>query len=183
MLSKALVKLMEWVTTVTSIRLLHRYSYTAIKEHKDTDTMRLDELIGSLRTYEINDGFLKNDNLKGVALKAEKSKPISSKKEKSKVVAYKVEVLEHPDEGQTNGDELDDDDIIMMMVKKFGNMMKRRSKWSNKRPPSGKKYVSTSSSKNFNKSSFDKSADSNMDKLKCRFCDGWGHIRGSDQLF
>ena len=71
---------------VRSLRKRFEAKVMAIEEHKDTDTMRLDELIGSLRTYEINDGFLKNDNLKGVALKIEKSKPISSKKEKSKVV-------------------------------------------------------------------------------------------------
>ena len=85
--------------TVRSLPKRFEAKVTAIEEHKDADTIRLDELIGSLRTYEINHGFLKSDNSKGIALQAEKSKPTSSKKEKFKAVAFKTKVLEHIDEG------------------------------------------------------------------------------------
>jgi regulator of replication initiation timing len=77
-----------------------RIKVTTIKESKDLDEMKIEELVGSLQTYEYSLPPVKK--AKAMALKASKKKSRVSSKEDSD----------------------NEDDAVAMVVKNFGRLMK-----------------------------------------------------------
>ena len=87
---------------------------TANEEAHDINTMKLDELMGSLQNFELN---LKQN-----------------KKEKS--ITLRVEEQESNDEGNTN-----DDEFLVLLIKKFKMFLNKMNKEKNSH--NSKKPIST----------------------------------------
>ena len=77
------------------------YKVTTIEEDRDVSTMKLDELMGSLQTFELN-------------LKM-------NRKEKS--ITFQAEQHESSNEGNLN-----DDESLVLLTKKFNRFLKRLNK-------------------------------------------------------
>ena len=76
---------------------------TAMEEAKDFSTMKVEELMGSLRTFELNQKICQKD------------KPNPSKE---KIIAFKSTEIETPDEG-------DGDTEMALLTKNFQKYMKK----------------------------------------------------------
>ncbi|CAM8999010.1 unnamed protein product [Rhodiola kirilowii] len=123
---------------------------TAIEEMHDISKLKLDELMGSLRTYEINHDFQTGD-MKGIALKAELSED-------------KVEA------GCTT-------EQLAMMAQNFGRMVRkinRRGPEQGQSSSTGFRNWKTDRSR-FSDSRQDFS-DKRKEEIQCHECRGFGHI-------
>ncbi|KAI3465123.1 hypothetical protein Pfo_021786 [Paulownia fortunei] len=130
--------------------LLERFAYKviAIEESHDITKMRLDELIGSLQTFQMN-------------LKQNK---------REKEVALQVDV-------QTSHltEEIDDNDkAIALLTKNFGKFFKKISKKSKSSQPS-KTSILPKSKNSTNSSTF--SDDMNNRRIQCHECKVFEHIQ------
>jgi hypothetical protein len=87
----------------TILRSLHnrfRIKVTTIEESKDLEEMKIEELVGSLQTYELSQHPIKK--VKTIALKASKKKAKVSFEEDSE----------------------NEEDVVAMLAKNFGRLMK-----------------------------------------------------------
>ncbi|MQL90267.1 hypothetical protein Taro_022854 [Colocasia esculenta] len=130
---------------------------TVIEDYKDLSTMKLDELIGSLMTYEIN---LKRKETevnprKSITLKASNKSSSSSKKEAQK----------ESDESESSSDS--ENDEMAMLTRQFKKFLKFKKKGSG-------------NFKTFQKKDFSNKFDSNKksDMIVCYECKKPGHMRG-----
>ena len=161
--------------TLRSLPKRFAYKVTAIEETKDIQNMKLDELMGSLRTFEMNLEDEKGDKKpKGIAFQAE-SRDNNS--------------IEHLDE---------DDDIaetMALMSKNFSKIYKRfnrnnkggaRSRESGSGSTGGPtpRRNTVSNVDSFNAGSRNKSGTGNNPEssarskgIQCRECEGFGHIQ------
>ena len=98
--------------TLRSLPERFAYKVAAIKEARDVQNMRLDELMGSLQTFELN-------------LKM-------NKKEKS--IAFQADHHDYSDEGN---DSNDNDESLVLLTKNFNRFLKKMNKKKN--PQSSKR--------------------------------------------
>ncbi|KAH6756238.1 peroxin 19-1 [Perilla frutescens var. hirtella] len=99
--------------------LLRKFAYkvAAIEEAKDIKSMRLDELMGSLRRFEMNlDDEDSSSRKRGIALKTEVSEDVPEHIQKQKSVFY-----------------LDTMNNMVLITKNFSRMLKRVNKHSSRR--------------------------------------------------
>ncbi|CAM8999003.1 unnamed protein product [Rhodiola kirilowii] len=123
---------------------------TAIEEMHDISKLKLDELMGSLRTYEINHDFQTGD-MKGIALKAELSED-------------KVEA------GCTT-------EQLAMMAQNFGRMVRkinRRGPEQGQSSSTGFRNWKTDRSRSSD--SRQDFSDKRKEEIQCHECRGFGHI-------
>jgi hypothetical protein len=106
-LRNSMVSLGKPISDVKLIRKIHkslperfRIKVTTIKESKDLEEMKIEELVGSLQTYELSLPPVKK--LKTIALKASKKKV----------------------EASSEDDSEDEDKVVAMLAKKFRRLMK-----------------------------------------------------------
>ncbi|MQL91061.1 hypothetical protein Taro_023666 [Colocasia esculenta] len=129
---------------------------TVIEDSKDLSKMKLDELIGSLMTYEINVKRKETEEnpKRLIALKASKKNSSSSKKD----------TQQESDELETSSDSENDD--MTMLTRQFKKFLKFKRKGSGNSKPFQKKYFS-------NKFESNKKSD-----IVCYECKKQGHMRG-----
>jgi len=135
--------------TLRSLPQRFAYKVTAIEEAKNIETMRLDELMGSLRTFEMN--LSQNEK----------------EKEISQGIAFQAEV-------EDNVEEEDEDlaESIARLTKNFNRVMKKFNE-KNQTPTFNnsnnfQKYKGATNSSNDRKKNR---------RIQCRECDGYGHIQ------
>ncbi|MQL69235.1 hypothetical protein Taro_001524 [Colocasia esculenta] len=130
---------------------------TIIEDSKNLSTMQLDELIGSLMTYEIN--FKRNASVitsnKPIALKASSSSK---------------NVIEKPDEADESSDEEEDDELALL-TRQFKKFLRKKGKGKFKPSSSNKKVFSKKNDVN-KKIETNKKTD-----IICYECRKLGHMR------
>ena len=128
-----------------------RSKVTAIEESKDFDTVKIEELVGSLQTYEV-------------------SLPQPKKNKSIALRSVKEEISVDSDE------EVLDDAQLAMFVKQFKKFLRPRT---GQRLFNRNFEKNQGSSSGFRKDKKDKhmSNDSKSKKLKCFECQGFGHVR------
>lgn len=127
------------------------YKVTAIEEAKDISTMKLEELMGSLRTFEMNDEHHNPEpKTHGIALKANLD---------------------------NNHGLTEDEDLartISLLAKNFGKFMKRMN---NNTRRSVSETVSDSSQNRSNANEISTDLNVKAKGIQCRECHGFGHIQ------
>ncbi|MQL99071.1 hypothetical protein Taro_031788 [Colocasia esculenta] len=130
---------------------------TVIEDSKDHSKMKLDELIGSLMTYEINvkRKECEENPKKSIALKASNKNSSSSKKD----------AQQESDDNETSSDS--ENDEMAMLTRQFKKFLKFKRKGSG-------------NSKSFQKKGFSNKFESNKkyDMIVCYECKKPGHMRG-----
>ena len=129
---------------------------TVIEDSKDLSKMKLDELIGSLMTYEINikRKELEENPRKSIALKASNKTSTSSKKS----------IQQDSDEQETSSES--DDGEMAMLTRQFKKFLKFKRR-------------ETGNSKSFPKKNFSQKYESNKKSdIVCYECKKQGHMRG-----
>ena len=129
---------------------------TVIEDSKDLSKMKLDELIGSLMTYEINikRKELEENPRKSIALKASNKTSTSSKKS----------IQQDSDEQETSSES--DDGEMAMLTRQFKKFLKFKRR-------------DTGNSKPFPKKNFSQKYESNKKSdIVCYECKKQGHMRG-----
>ncbi|KAI3443888.1 hypothetical protein Pfo_000553 [Paulownia fortunei] len=124
------------------------YKVTVIKEARDIEKLKLDELMGSLQIFGLNLNHNKRDKGKSVAFQAE--------------ITKSTPALEDND---------DMSESLALVTKFFEKFLKMMDENSNK-PKSGKSFNSQKDKTNFN--SFD---DRKNRRIQYRECEGFGHIQ------
>ena len=127
-----------------------RAKVTAIEESKDVDSLKVDELVGSLQTFEMTLGSLKKS--KGIALNAIKEKSLGSKGE---------------------GDEKMSDGEIARFARKLKKNMKFR-KYKKKSKEDSKNRNNSMGKSNVQDKKKDKSVKKDLE-VECFKCGGKGH--------
>ncbi|CAM8937397.1 unnamed protein product [Rhodiola kirilowii] len=123
---------------------------TAIEEMHDITKLKLDELMGSLRTYEINRDF-QTSNVKGIALKADMTE-------------------DKLDTGGTT-------DQLAMMAQNFGRMVRKINRRSPEQgQPSSTTFRNWKSGRPRSSDSRQDSSDKGKEEIQCHECRGFGHI-------
>ncbi|CAM8925826.1 unnamed protein product [Rhodiola kirilowii] len=123
---------------------------TAIEEMHDITTLKLDELMGSLRTYEINHDFHTGEE-KGIALKAD-------------ITEDKL------DSGCTT-------EQLAMMAQNFGRMVRKINRHGPKQGQSSSTgYRNWKSSRPRSTDSRQDLSDKGKEEIQCHECKGFGHI-------
>ncbi|CAM8877637.1 unnamed protein product [Rhodiola kirilowii] len=123
---------------------------TAIEEMHDITKLKLDELMGSLRTYEINRDFQTSEQ-KGIALKAD----------------MKEDKL---DAGCTT-------EQLAMMAQNFGRMVRKINRRGLEQGQSSSTgYRNWKSSRPRSSDSRQDSSDKEKEEIQCHACKGFGHI-------
>ncbi|CAM8944176.1 unnamed protein product [Rhodiola kirilowii] len=124
---------------------------TAIEEMHDISKRKLDELMGSLRTYEINHDFQTGD-MKGIALKAELSED-------------KVEA------GCTT-------EKLAMMAQNFGRMVRKINRRGPEQGQSSSTgFRNWKSDRSRSSDMRQQSSDKGKEEIQCHECKGFGHIQ------
>ncbi|CAM8905585.1 unnamed protein product [Rhodiola kirilowii] len=124
---------------------------TAIEEMHDISKLKLDELMGSLRTYEINHNFQPGD-VKGIALKADMSED-------------KLEA------GCTT-------EQLAMMAQNFGRMMRKINRRGPEQgQPSSTSSQNWRTGKSRSSDMRQDSSDKGKEEVQCYECKGFGHIQ------
>ncbi|CAM8951476.1 unnamed protein product [Rhodiola kirilowii] len=124
---------------------------TAIEEMHDISKLKLDELMGSLRTYEINHDF-QTEVVKGIALKADMS--------------------EDKLEGGCTTEQL------AMMAQNFGRMVRKINRCGSEQgQPSSTNYRNWKSSRSRSSDMRQDSSDKGKEEIQCHECRGFGHIQ------
>ncbi|XP_024018312.1 uncharacterized protein LOC112090655 [Morus notabilis] len=124
------------------------YKVTAIEEAKNTETMRLDELMGSLRTFEMNLSQTKKE------------------KEISQGITFQAEVEDNVEEDE------DFAESLARLTKNFNRVMKKFNEKN--QTPTFNNSNNFQKNKGATNSSNDKKK--NM-RIQCRECDSYGHIQ------
>ncbi|CAM8987765.1 unnamed protein product [Rhodiola kirilowii] len=123
---------------------------TAIEEMHDITTLKLDELMGSLRTYEINHDFQTGEE-KGITLKAD-----------------------------ITGDKLDSGcttEQLAMMAQNFGRMVRKINRHGPEQGQSSSTgYRNWKSSRPRSTDSRQDLSDKGKEEIQCHECKGFGHI-------
>ncbi|CAM8994280.1 unnamed protein product [Rhodiola kirilowii] len=123
---------------------------TAIEEMHDITKMKLDELMGSLRTYEINRDFQTSEQ-KGIALKADMTE-------------------DKLDAGCTT-------EQLAMMAQNFGRMVRKINRRGPEQGQSSSTgYRNWKSSRPRSSDSRQDSSDKEKEEIQCHACKGFGHI-------
>ena len=133
--------------TLRSLPERFAYKVAAIEEARDVQNMRLDELMGSLHTFELN-------------LKM-------NKKEKS--IAFQADHHEYSDEGN---DSDDNDESLVLLTKNFNRFLKKMNRKKN--PPNSKRFNNFQRNK---KSTNTVEIKNQSKGIQCRECEGFGHIQ------
>ncbi|CAM8999859.1 unnamed protein product [Rhodiola kirilowii] len=124
---------------------------TTIEEMHDISKLKLDELMGSLRTYEINHDFQPGD-VKGIALKADMSED-------------KLEA------GCTT-------EQLAMMAQSFGRMVRKINRRGPEQgQPSSTSFRNWKSSKSRSSDMRQDFFDKGKEEIQCHECRGFGHIQ------
>lgn len=138
---------------------------TTIDEVHDTSEMKVDELIGSLLTYEMSFADSSEKKHRGLALKTTSAEPESPKMEGSSE-SY--------------------DESLALMVKNYGKLMKRFERRSPNTPSqSNPSHNREKTPQNYKPGSFNKKGredrsnpfGSKAKGIQCRECEGFGHIQ------
>ncbi|CAM8908727.1 unnamed protein product [Rhodiola kirilowii] len=123
---------------------------TAIEEMHDITTLKLDELMGSLRTYEINHDFQTGEE-KGIALKADMTE-------------------DKLDSGCTT-------EQLAMMAQNFGRMVRKINRRGPEQGQSSSTgYQNWKSGKARSTDSRQDLSDKGKEEIQCHECKGFGHI-------
>ncbi|CAM8899906.1 unnamed protein product [Rhodiola kirilowii] len=123
---------------------------TAIEEMHDITKLKLDELMGSLRTYEINRDFQTSEQ-KGIALKADMTE-------------------DKMDAGCTT-------EQLAMMAQNFGRMVRKINRRGPEQGQSSSTgYRNWKSSRPRSSDSRQDSSDKEKEEIQCHACKGFGHI-------
>ncbi|CAM8964908.1 unnamed protein product [Rhodiola kirilowii] len=123
---------------------------TAIEEMHDITKLKLDELMGSLRTYEINQDFQTSEQ-KGIALKADMTE-------------------DKLDAGCTT-------EQLAMMAQNFGRMVRKINRRGPEQGQSSSTgYRNWKSSRPRSSDSRQDSSDKEKEEIQCHACKGFGHI-------
>ncbi|CAM8965251.1 unnamed protein product [Rhodiola kirilowii] len=123
---------------------------TAIEEMHDITKLKLDELMGSLRTYEINRDFQISEQ-KGIALKADMTE-------------------DKLDAGCTT-------EQLAMMAQNFGRMVRKINRRGPEQGQSSSTgYRNWKSSRPRSSDSRQDSSDKEKEEIQCHACKGFGHI-------
>ncbi|CAM8889874.1 unnamed protein product [Rhodiola kirilowii] len=123
---------------------------TAIEEMHDITKLKLDELMGSLRTYEINRDFQTSEQ-KGIALKADMTE-------------------DKLDAGCTT-------EQLAMMAQNFGRMVRKINRRGPEQGQSSSTgYRNWKSSRPRSRDSRQDSSDKEKEEIQCHACKGFGHI-------
>ncbi|CAM8910885.1 unnamed protein product [Rhodiola kirilowii] len=123
---------------------------TAIEEMHDITKLKLDELMGSLRTYEINRDFQTSEQ-KGIALKADMTE-------------------DKLDAGCTT-------EQLAMMAQNFGRMVRKINRRGPEQGQSSSTgYRNWKSSRPRSSDSRQDSSDKEKEEIQCHACKGFGHI-------
>ncbi|CAM8965490.1 unnamed protein product [Rhodiola kirilowii] len=123
---------------------------TAIEEMHDITKLKLDELMGSLRTYEINRDFQTSEQ-KGIALKADMTE-------------------DKLDAGCTT-------EQLAMMAQNFGRMVRKINRRGPEQGQSSSTgYKNWKSSRPRSSDSRQDSSDKGKEEIQCHECKGFGHI-------
>ncbi|CAM8877510.1 unnamed protein product [Rhodiola kirilowii] len=123
---------------------------TAIEEMHDITKLKLDELMGSLRTYEINRDFQTSEQ-KGIALKADMTE-------------------DKLDAGCTT-------EQLAMMAQNFGRMVRKINRRGQEQGQSSSTgYRNWKSSRPRSSDSRQDSSDKEKEEIQCHACKGFGHI-------
>ncbi|CAM8887350.1 unnamed protein product [Rhodiola kirilowii] len=123
---------------------------TAIEEMHDITKLKLDELMGSLRTYEINRDFQTSEQ-KGIALKADMTE-------------------DKLDAGCTT-------EQLAMMAQYFGRMVRKINRRGPEQGQSSSTgYRNWKSSRPRSSDSRQDSSDKEKEEIQCHACKGFGHI-------
>ncbi|CAJ2667397.1 unnamed protein product [Trifolium pratense] len=130
---------------------------TAIEEAKDITDMKLDELVGSLQTYE-------------VATNEKTDK-------KNKNIAF-VSNAEEEDQQSDTESENSISDAMVLLGKQFNKVLKRM----NKRSKTGAADTGRNTYRNFRKPVTDEKSAPNKG-VQCHECEGYGHIRSECGTF
>ena len=144
--------------TLRALNSKFRMKITAIEEVHDLKTLKFDELMGSLMTYELSLPSADRRN-KGIAL----SSSIQNKGEK----------------GQEESDDEETDETIAMMAKNYNRAMKRFNRLGGRNVnPDVRAKVSPKVPKTVNDRSNNSGDYSGRNKgLKCHECEGFGHYQ------
>ncbi|CAM8899901.1 unnamed protein product [Rhodiola kirilowii] len=123
---------------------------TAIEEMHDITKLKLDEMMGSLRTYEINRDFQTSEQ-KGIALKADMTE-------------------DKLDAGCTT-------EQLAMMAQNFGRMVRKINRRGPEQGQSSSTgYRNWKSSRPRSSDSRQDSSDKEKEEIQCHACKGFGHI-------
>ncbi|CAM8938235.1 unnamed protein product [Rhodiola kirilowii] len=124
---------------------------TAIEEMHDITKLKLDEMMGSLRTYEINHDFQTGD-VKGIALKADMTK-------------------DKLDAGCTT-------EQLAMMAQNFGRMVRKINRRGPEQgQPSSTSFRNWKTSSPRSSDMRQDSSDKGKEEIQCHECGGFGHIQ------
>ncbi|CAJ2658356.1 unnamed protein product [Trifolium pratense] len=129
---------------------------TAIEEAKDITDMKLDELVGSLQTYEV----AANEKMD----------------KKNKSIAF-VSNAEEEDQLSDTESEQSISDAMVLLGKQFNKVLKRMDK----RSKTGAADIGRNTYRNFRKPVNEKSAPNKG--VQCHECEGFGHIRSECGTF
>ncbi|CAJ2636537.1 unnamed protein product [Trifolium pratense] len=130
---------------------------TAIEEAKDITDMKLDELVGSLQTYEV----AANEKMD----------------KKNKSIAF-VSNAEEEDQLSDTESEQSISDAMVLLGKQFNKVLKRMDK----RPKTGAADIGRNTYRNFRKPVTDEKSAPNKG-VQCHECEGFGHIRSECGTF
>ncbi|CAM8880395.1 unnamed protein product [Rhodiola kirilowii] len=123
---------------------------TAIEEMHDIAKLKLDELMGSLRTYEINHDFQPGE-VKGIALKAEMSE-------------------DKLDAGCTT-------EQLAMMAQNFGRMVRKINRRGPEQgQPSSTSFQNWKTGRSRSRDMRQDPSDKGKEEIQCHECRGFGHI-------
>ncbi|CAM8940967.1 unnamed protein product [Rhodiola kirilowii] len=124
---------------------------TAIEEMHDISKLKLDELTGSLRTYEINHNFLSGE-VKGIALKAD--------------------IPEDKPDGECTTEQL------AMMAQNFGRMVRKINRRGPEQGQSSStNFRNWKSSRSRSSDMRQEPSDKRKEEIQCHECKGFGHIQ------
>ncbi|CAJ2639582.1 unnamed protein product [Trifolium pratense] len=130
---------------------------TAIEEAKDITDMKLDELVGSLQTYEV----ATNEKMD----------------KKNKSIAF-VSNAEEEDQLSDTESEQSISDAMVLLGKQFNKVLKRMDK----RSKTGAADIGRNTYRNFRKPVTDEKSAPNKG-VQCHECEGFGHIRSECGTF
>ncbi|CAJ2666703.1 unnamed protein product [Trifolium pratense] len=130
---------------------------TAIEEAKDITDMKLDELVGSLQTYEV----ATNEKMD----------------KKNKSIAF-VSNTEEEDQLSDTESEQSISDAMVLLGKQFNKVLKRMDK----RSKTGAADIGRNTYRNFRKPVTDEKSAPNKG-VQCHECEGFGHIRSECGTF
>ncbi|CAM8956810.1 unnamed protein product [Rhodiola kirilowii] len=123
---------------------------TAIEEMHDISKLKLDELMGSLRTYKMNHEVQPRD-VKGIALKAEVSKDI-------------------PESACTT-------DQLAMMAQNFDRMVRKINRWGPEQGQSSSNNFQNWKTGKSRTSDMRQDSSEKGKEIQCHECRGFGHIQ------